>query len=453
MDSNDRQTPHYPLRSRRQSIIADLREDLSTWIAGRLIPSGERDPGRREECGGLLLRDASGRVPLAGATGAQGGGGEIRAGAREARAGDLVDLQGVLRQGVFEVHDLVLLAPGRVNPPEGSLNHSLWRAGQEPFLRRSLTRKALREFFEAEGFWEVETPTLVPAAGQEPHLQPFETEVATTLGPRRAFLITSPEYGHKRLLAAGHEKIFEITRAYRNGCEEGLDLHWYEFCMLEWYRAYACYEEIMADTENLLWRLALDLRPASAAEFKPPFRRITVEQAFGELAGVDLVPFLDGDAETFAGDEARAGRFGLDPQDSSETRFFKILVAGIEPALARMGPVFLVDYPASQAALSKLKSDDDRLCERFELYVNGVELANGFTELNDPQAQRRRFEEEARARGAAGGAPVPVDEAFLEALELGMPPAGGVALGVDRLILVIYGEESLDRLLPFGRHF
>jgi len=423
----------YPARSRRQVLIAALAGGERVWIAGRLLAA---------EDGEFRLRDASGTIKV-----------RFEGGVAGAAPGDLADLHGFLENGIFHADESVRLAPGRPSPSSGSANAALWAAGAEPFIRRNRIKDAVRAFFRERGFLEVETPRLLPAGGQEPHLNPFRTSVETVRGEADAYLITSPEYCHKRLLAAGHERIFEMARVFRNGSEEGRDLHWFEFTMLEWYRAFACYEEIMDDAENLVFHAARAAGTDAAGALHPPFRRMTMAEAYRELAGVDLEPYLSGNGPEFARREADEGRFGLGPDETPDDRFFKILVAAVEPALRNLGPVFLIDYPAAQAALSKIKPDDPRVCERFELYINGVELANGFTELNDPAEQRRRFEEDARVKAAGGREAVPVDEAFLEALELGMPPAGGVALGLDRLAMVLCGENGLDAFLPFGRYF
>jgi len=411
-------------------MVADLSPGKETWIAGRLLP-GKED--------GLLLRDATGGVTVA-----------LPSDCAAVAAGDIVDFCGALEEGLFSVRKAIRLAPGGAVPPVASPNAPLWRMGAEPFERRAALRREVRGFFESRGFLEVETPCLRPAGGQEPYLDPFRTQIRTRSGRKDAFLITSPEYCHKRLLAAGCEKIFELARVFRDGPDEGGDLHWFEFTMLEWYRAYASYEEIMADVESLVGRAARNLAGVGASLLASPFRRLTVAQAFDELAGIDLGPYLHHGADDFAADAARSGQYGLSPEDSPHTRFFKILVSAIEPRLADLGAVFLTDYPAAQASLSKINEDDPSLCERFELYLNGIELANGFTELNDPREQERRFGDEAREKKASGMRPVPEDRAFLEALELGMPPSGGVALGFDRLAMVLFGETDLRPLLPFS---
>ncbi len=422
----------YPARSRRECVISRIVPGRRTWIAGRLHVSAG---------GELSLRDASGSIALK-------SGDDFPPG-----AGDIVDLFGEIdEKGIFRIVSFDVLAPGRDLLAPGSVNDRLRDAGSVPFLRRNLVRDSVRSFFFEKGFLEVETPVLVPVPGQEPHLEPFRTTIETLKGKREGFLITSPEHNHKRLLAAGHEKIFEITRAFRNGPEEGQGLHWYEFTLLEWYRAFASYLEIMEDVENLIAYTTVHTSRAAggtaAGKYSPPFRRLTVSEAFQDLARVDLAPFLAG--EQFAVEEAARGDYGLSPEDRPAERFFKILIGGVEPALQSMGPVFLVDYPASQAALSKVKSDDPALCERFELYIDGVELANGFSELNDPVEQRRRFRENAALRAEEGRAELPVDEDFLEALDIGMPPAGGVALGLERLMMVLYGEKEITSFQPFS---
>jgi len=441
MNERKAERDRYPARSRRQVPVAGLTEGARVWISGRLLA---------ETDGSLRLQDSSGRVPVAFEHGSPAR--EHTRDAARTAPGDLADLCGRLEKGIFVVEEIVRMAPGLPSSGRGSSNAALWKAGAAPFIRMNLLEDSVRRFFRERGFLEVRTPRLLPAGGQEPHLNPFHTTVETAGGEIPAFLITSPEYCHKRLLAAGHEKIFEAARVFRNGPEEGRDRHWFEFTMLEWYRAFASYEEIMEDVENLVFHAAMSVDARAAAAFRPPFRRISLKQAFSQFAAVDLEPYLAGNEKDFARREAEEGRFSLDPHDAPGDRFFKILVAVVEPALSNLGPVFLVDFPAAQAALSKISPDDPRVCERFELYINGVELANGFTELNDPVEQRRRFEEEAGIKAARGLAAVPIDESFLEALELGMPPAGGVALGMDRLAMVLFGEETLDAFLPFGRY-
>lgn len=421
--------PPYPSRTRREFEVAAVPSGRHVWIAGRL----KRLNGR------LCLEDGSGTIDLDWK-------GDFPALLSE---GDILEVQGeALPGGRFEVLHFRRLAPGKPAPPRGSPNEVLWNLSPDLFEKRRRMKDALRSFFLEGGFLEVETPILVPAPGQEPHLDPFVTSLEDGKGGKSRYLITSPEYYHKRLLAAGYEKIFEGARVFRNGPSEMSGLHHVEFLMVEWYRAYASYLEIMEDTENLVHALAREAGTPLRDHFEPPFERLSLEDAFARYARVDLKPHLSGDP-SFAREEALRGDFGLHPDDPPRLRYFKIFVAGVEPKLGRPRPVFLVDFPASEASLSKLREDRPEVSERFELYINGVELANGFTELNDPEEQRNRFDAEAAERMKRGGAPVPRDEAFLEALELGMPPSGGVALGFDRLLMVLFQKDALRKVVPY----
>lgn len=291
---------------------------------------------------------------------------------------------------------------------------------EAPSLRALEARADLlagfRAYFSAEGFLEVETPNLVPSPGTDVHLEPFATHF-TGLGAfveRPLYLHTSPEFAMKRLLASGAERIFQIGKVWRNG--EWTGLHNPEFTMAEWYRAYADWDAVMADVEHLV---------SACLGLNKPFPRLPVADAFAQYAGVDV--------------------FQMRERPDWEDTFHEILVTEVEPNL--VGPVFLTEYPRELAVLSRVSDEDSRVAERFELYVRGVELCNGFTELNDPAEQRARFEEDARERDRRGLAPLPVPEGFLRDLESGMPPSGGVALGVDRLLMLQLGMESLDPLL------
>jgi lysyl-tRNA synthetase class 2 len=418
--------------------VGELREGRKTWIAGRVSKTRE---------GEWILEDGSGRVRLDWKEDTDGSG----KGSVVISPGDIVEAEGSMEGAdSFRVERIRILAPGRERPPADSRNAALWNLPRTIFQERRRIKDATRKFFLDRGFDEVETPILVPAPGQEPHLDPFVTgfESGANGEVEERYLITSPEYFHKRLLAAGFEKIFEIARVFRNGPSEIRGLHHMEFFMLEWYRAFASYLEIMEDLEHLVHQLAVSMDYPQASEFEPPCERITMKQAVDRYAGVDLGPYLEG-ATAFAEAEASRGDFGLEPGDDQDTRFFKILVSAVEPKLGLTKPVFLIDFPACQASLSKICEDRPDVCERFELYIHGVELANGFTELNDPEEQQARFKKEAEQRKVRGGKPVPKDEAFLEALRLGMPPAGGVALGFDRLLMVLLGETDLKKTAPF----
>lgn len=318
---------------------------------------------------------------------------------------------------------------------------------------RARMMRALREGLDSLGYLEVETPIAVPFAGQEPHLRPFET--AFTPDPpvppggvaerKRLHLHTSPEYAMKRLLARpGFAKIFQFTRVFRDG--EVSPTHNPEFTLLEFYAAPGSADSIMADLETLVARLAPEA-PARARKrisLAPPFERVTCRAAFGRWAGFDPLPL---DAQAFA-QAARA--CGVRPAENAswDDVFTQVLLEKIEPALGIEKPTYLAGYPASQAALAKLSSTDPRVAERFELYAGGLELANGWSELCDAREQRARLEDEQRQRAALGRDVFPLDEAFLEALDQ-VDEAGGVAVGIDRLLMLLTGARSISDVLLF----
>lgn len=295
-------------------------------------------------------------------------------------------------------------------------------------LRDDIVR-GLRAFFHRQGFVEVETPCLVPAPGQEVHLEALPVPSRGVDGVmRRRWLHTSPEYAMKRLLARGMEKIFQICRVWRD--REGGAHHQVEFTMLEWYRAGADYRVLMEDCEALLRETARRAgtwprlgRGDGEVLVDGPFDRITVAEAFGRFAGLEAPP---GDEEAF----------------------FRTFLDRVEPRLGRGRPTILTEYPAALAALARLKPGDPAVAERFELYAGGLELANAFSELTDPDEQRRRFLVEQEQRRAAGLEVYPLDEAFLD--DLGrMPPAAGIALGVDRLVMLAAGAEAIGDVVAF----
>jgi lysyl-tRNA synthetase class 2 len=301
--------------------------------------------------------------------------------------------------------------------------------------------RAVRAWFENEGFLEVSTPARVRSPGQEVHLDAIAA--GQTDGEAR-WLITSPEYHLKRLVADGLSPIFEICRCWR--AEESGPHHRTEFTMLEWYRAEAPLEVLAADCETLV---AVAVRAAGrdplALGFAPPFARTTVRALFENHAGFSLTG-----AETPAELRAAAERAGVGVGAATawDDLFYQVFLDRIEPALARSGPTFVFDWPAPLGALARSHPLDRHLVERFELYAGGLELANAFGELTDPVEQRRRFEEEARIRAARGKAVYPIDEALLAALPK-MPPTAGIALGLDRLIMLAMGARDISEVQAF----
>jgi elongation factor P--(R)-beta-lysine ligase len=344
-------------------------------------------------------------------------------------------------------------------PGDDKLPHmSRWQdLKNDPKLRERLALReriiaALRCFFVERGFTEVETPTVVASPGMEPNLAPFETRVTTNDG--RAFaagLITSPEYAMKKLLAAGYERIFEIARVYRNGEPVG-GMHNPEFTMVEWYRANADYEAIMRDTEEMVVEVAKAVLGTTTVPFRgrtvdlaAPWERMSVAEAFREHADMDLAAGID-DPAAFVAKAAAKGAANGD--ETFEDTFFKVFLRDVEPKLGQDRPVILYDYPASMAALSVTKASDPRFAERFEAYVAGIELCNAFTELTDPVEQHRRLLEEQEQRRKEGKTVFPVDEDFLAALAA-MPPSAGIALGVDRLVVLLTDASDLRDVLYF----
>jgi lysyl-tRNA synthetase class 2 len=320
-------------------------------------------------------------------------------------------------------------------------------ADRRPFLTaRNRIVAVIRQWFDAQGFVELDPPALQASPGNEAHLHAFRTDWLTPGGDRRArYLHTSPEFAMKKLLAAGEERIYALSHVFRN--REAGDLHAPEFTMLEWYRAGAPYEAIMADTVAIV-RSAAEAVEATSLRFRGRSadiaagpERLPVAEAFRRHAGIDLAATLD-DRDGLAR-AAEAAGIRTAPDDTWSDLFSRILSEKVEPALGMGRMTLLADYPTSEAALARPKPGDPRFAERFELYGAGVELANGFGELTDPAEQRQRFVAEMDEKMRVYGERYPVDEDFLAALAE-MPPASGVALGLDRLVMLLTGAPRID---------
>jgi len=321
-------------------------------------------------------------------------------------------------------------------------------------LKRGRLKAAIRAYFQAQDFTEVECGALVASPGNETHLHAFETRLSGPDGSdQRLYLHTSPEFASKKLLAAGEAKIFDFARVFRN--RERGRLHAPEFTMLEWYRAHEDYAAVIADSLALV-RLAAevaetDLLRHREAQCDPRAGadRLTVAEAFTHFAGIDLLATLsasgEGDADALRS-RARRGGVTVSDDDDWSDMFAKILTLRVEPRLGLERPCILYEYPVCEAALARVSARDSRVAERFELYVCGVELANGFGELTDPVQQRERFEKEMAKKQRVYGQRYPLDEAFLAALS-GMPPASGVALGFDRLVMLATGAPNINDVL------
>jgi elongation factor P--(R)-beta-lysine ligase len=328
-------------------------------------------------------------------------------------------------------------------------------ADRQPFLRaRRRVQAALRHCLETRDFAEVETAILQVSPGNEAHLHAFSTELETPDGARtQLFLHTSPEFACKKLLAAGERRIFEFARVFRNR-EQGA-LHHPEFTMLEWYRTGESCEVLMDDCAQFLAIAAaaagtdrFSFRGRDADPLAAP-ERLTVAEAFGLYAGIDLLATL-GEQEPPDRDglaaQALAAGVRLADDDSWSDIFSRVLVERIEPRIGNGRATFLTEYPRPEAALARPKAADPRVAERFELFVCGVELANGFGELTDPVEQRARLEAEMAKKQRLYGERYPIDEDFLAALAH-MPPASGCALGFDRLAMLAARASRVEQVI------
>jgi lysyl-tRNA synthetase class 2 len=299
----------------------------------------------------------------------------------------------------------------------------------------------IRSFFKTQGFHEVSTPTLVPIPSIEPNLEVFKTQLRTSKGIKRdGFLIMSPEFSIKKLLAAGIGNCFEITKCFRNE-EEVSALHNPEFTMLEWYRINADYKDVMKDFEQLFTQIIKEVKPEadlSKWEYQEetyditlPWPRISFEKAFKKYAEKNIAVVKDED-------------------------FYQIFFNEIEPKLRESGrPAIVYDYPISQAALARKKQSDPRFAERFEVFLAGVELGNCFSELTDAGEQKKRFEADLAERKRFGKTVYPIDEDLIEALGEGLPSVSGIAVGVDRLVMLAADVPSIADILffPAGEQF
>jgi lysyl-tRNA synthetase class 2 len=435
------------------SDVHDREDTAAIEIAGRVVEVADRS---------LTLADAFARIKVTlAASGHDGGGAPIAVhdggGAPippgPLAPGDLAVIAGSLTSGELTsaavIERIVPARPPRVSTGAmgaargDASGESLPRSETERLAERGVGRglavraaglRSIRGFFEARGFIEVDTPVIVPSPGLDLHLDAFEVPgfARSAVG----YLITSPEYQMKRLLAGGVPRCFQLAHCFRKG-EVGRR-HNPEFLMLEWYRAFARVDALIDETEVLVRHVALALTGGTTLEvggvrvdLAGPFERLPVAQAFCRYTRVEPSA-------------------AIEMATLDEDRFFRLLVDEVEPALAREPrPVFLVDYPAPFASLARLKPDDPRVAERFELYIAGIELCNGFGELTCPREQRARLVSDQAARARLGKPVYPIDERFLAALEEGMPPAAGNALGVDRLIAACAGTEIIGAVQAF----
>ncbi|NMB92174.1 MAG: EF-P lysine aminoacylase GenX [Parcubacteria group bacterium] len=306
----------------------------------------------------------------------------------------------------------------------------------ETQIKRAQIIDFIREFFKQRGFLEVQTPILVKGMSTEPYIDPIKVEFFDERNKKyQGYLITSPEYSLKKLLAQGFENIFEITKAFRQNEAFG-KLHNPEFTILEWYHINADYRDVMVDTEQLIYYVTTKIHnqprflyQGREVDVSLPWLRMSVKDAFQKWAYIDL-------------DKKQK-------MTDFNDWFYDIFLNKIEPHLPQNKPIILYDYPLPQAALAKRKSKNSFYAERFEVYIAGIELCNAFSELTDWQEQLKRLKEDQEIRKKLKKEIIPIDKTFINALKSGLPPVGGNALGIDRLEMLLLDIKDIDDLLTF----
>ena len=461
----------YPPRYRRTHAAAEALYAFQRWEeAGAANPSPDvRVAGRitaMRDMGGATfvdLRDGSGKLQAYLRRDALGE--EAYEGLRDLDLGDFLGVAGSLfrtRTGelTVDVREHTLLAKALLPPPEKW--HGLadvetryrqryldLMASQEVrdlFTLRSRVVSAIRRFMDSRGFLEVETPVLLPEAGGAA-ARPFVTHYEAL--DRDFYLRIATELHLKRLIVGGFDRVYEMGRVFRN---EGLSTrHNPEFTLLESYEAYADYNDVAAMVEELVSQVARELlgttripNEGGDLDLSPPWRRLTVVEGLRQYAGLDLEAYWEEAAL-----RAAVEKMGIEvtPGAGWAKLVDEMLASCVEPRLIE--PTFLMDYPAALSPLAKKKPEDPRFVERFEPFVAGIELGNAYTELNDPLEQQERFREQARRRAAGDEEAERGDEDFLRALEHGMPPTGGLGLGIDRVVMVLTGQRAIRQVILF----
>lgn len=334
----------------------------------------------------------------------------------------------------------------------------------ERYWVREKVIDAIRAYFKGEGFHEAEVPLLLPTPSTEPFLEVFKTQLVDDQGNKwDGFLPSSPEFALKKLLSAGSGSVFTITKSFRNG-EGRSSRHNPEFTILEWYRTPGDYMDVARDFEGLIRFINkelnhLTIRPLDHLKYqgkeyslKAPWERISVAEAFEKYSGIDTETMLDEGKLKAAG---KKKGYQVTEQTTWEEIWNQIIANEIEPKLGQTGPTILYDYPVSQTALSKKKVSDPRFAERFEVFMAGLELGNCFSELTDWREQEARCLADLAERKALGKTEYPMDHDFIEALKLGMPETGGIAVGVDRLVALFADSPDIADTLffPVGELF
>ena len=443
--------PIAAVREAHAGLAAGDETSVRHRVAGRL--SARRGQGKMAF---LDLVDRSGRIQLQARVDELGQEGMDRLLGLD--LGDLIGIDGVAfmsRRGelTLRVEDFTLLAKSLRPPPEK--HHGLTdvetrfrrreldlianEEARELFITRARVVAAVRRFLDAEGFIEVETPVLQPLYGGA-LARPFTTHHNAL--DREFYLRIATELYLKRLIVGGLERVYELGKDFRN---EGVDTtHNPEFTMLEWYEAYADYEDIADRCERLVAYVAGEAGYAGDIDLSPPWRRERLPQAILDRTGIDIMEYGD---RAGLGQAMTARRLPVNGEDTWPQLVDELLSKHVEPMLIE--PTFVLDYPVALSPFAKRHRSIPGLVERFEAYIGGLEIANAFTELNDPDEQRRRFEEQRALAGAGDEETQPYDEAFVEALEQGMPPTGGIGIGIDRLVMVLTGRRSIREVVLF----
>jgi lysyl-tRNA synthetase class 2 len=437
---------------RLHQALADGEETTATHrVAGRL--AARRGQGKMAF---LDLVDRSGRIQLQARADVLGP--EAMQRLLSLDLGDLIGVDGTMfrsRRGelTLRIESLTLLAKSLRPPPDK--HHGLTdvetrfrhreldllssEEARELFITRARVITAIRRFLDDAGFIEVETPVLQPLYGGA-MARPFTTH--HNVLDRDLYLRIATELYLKRLIIGGLERVYELGKNFRN---EGVShKHNPEFTMLEWYEAYADYLDVAERCERLVHATAQAVGYEGELDFTPPWNRETLAGAILERTGVDILGHRDRDALA----AAMRGHGLAVPSDQDWPQLVdELLSKHVEPTLVQ--PTFLFDYPVEISPLAKRHRDTPGLVERFEVFAGGMELGNAFTELNDPDEQRRRFEEQVRYASAGDQEAQPYDESFVEALEQGMPPTGGIGLGIDRLVMLVTGKRAIREVVLF----
>ncbi|MDX6643085.1 MAG: lysyl-tRNA synthetase, class [Solirubrobacteraceae bacterium] len=445
-------TPTEEIRTTFADLKAGAETDVRVRVAGRL--AARRTKGKAAF---LDLVDRSGRMQLHARVDVMGR--EAYDRLLELDLGDLIGVDGTVFSSLrgeltVRVEDWFLLAKSLRPPPDKyhglqdietryrrrELDLLANADTRELFINRARVVRSIRRFLDEQGFIELETPVLQPLYGGA-LARPFVTHHNAL--NRELYLRIAPELYLKRCIVGGLDRVYELGKDFRN---EGLSpKHNPEFTMLEWYEAYADYNDVAERLEALIAHVANEIGYSGGIDFKPPWRRETVRDAILARTGVDI--FVRDERDDLAAAMKERGLEAPDEHSWAQLVDLELISKHVEPTLIE--PTFLLDYPVELSPFAKRHRSNDRLVERFEAFCSGVEFANAFSELNDPDEQRARFVAQQAEARAGDEEAQPFDESYIEALEYGMPPTGGIGVGIDRLVMVLTGSRSIREVVLF----